>query len=464
MDRNKLWKFCRDNKIILIAFILSTVWFFIQHASGLSWDFSVYVLNGRYLLWGGHYFDWNPAPIVPMMLGLLQPFGLLSEYLFILIVSLVWLAVCLRFADRFGLNRTALYVLAVNPAVLLFGLRNGTELLATAFIVLFFTEWFAKRKAKGVLALAGAVLIRYPSMIFAPLLLTKDVKRLLIGIVLAACLFAPWLAFNWITSGNPFASIESSYAMNALQNEYVRPIINVPELLMFINFIIPFAVVGIIIRFKAAKRSDWFMLVAMGLMILAFATIATKDVRYMFAMTAPAIYFGEAVVRRARPYVLWLLLVLSVVLAISATIAISELRPELPYLYESAAADADNCGHASNAWIFMNYLGVPSEPPPRMEQAGQKLDAGYRIILFKNYPEPGWQTNESFMAGVPVLTEKEGYLILGYEEKCAEPPVVNSTYLEMLNEWLAATGRPEYDPCMKVLPKALCNMFPINIE
>lgn len=454
-------EFFRQNKIIIIAFALSTIWFMAQHASGLSWDFSVYVLNGRYLLWDGLYYDWNVAPVVPVLLGLFQPFGPLAEYMFILLASLVWLAACLKFADSFGLDRRILYVLALNPAVLVFGLRNGTELLAASMLLLFLSEWFARKKARGALALAVATLVRYPSMIFAPLLLTADWKKFVKGILLAACLISTWLAFNWAVAGNPLASIENSFALNAMQNEYVKPIVNVPELLVFINFVIPLAAVGILTRLKSAKKMDYVMLVIFGLMIATFAFMAVKDVRYIFATTVPAMYFGAAVLRNSKKNLLWAILSASLAIAVLATIAIPHLRPELPGMYVSALADADNCMFASNAWIFMNYLGLPTEPTPWNEQIDEKIDAGYRLLMFKPDAEPEWQHNSTFTSGLPMIAETDAYVIFGHKDRCAPQIAVDSSYMKRLNEHLAAVGMPKYYPCKKLLPQALCDSFPI---
>jgi hypothetical protein len=205
------------------------------------------------------------------------------------------------------------------------------------------------------------------------------------------------------------------------------------------------------------------MLVAIGLVIVSFATIAVKDVRYMFAITVPAIYFGEAVLKRAKPYWPWLLLAFSILIAISASVAIPEMKPVSPNVYMAAAADTDGCALSSNAWIYMNYVGVPAEQTVRMEQVGQKLAEGYRILLFSG-PEPDWQHNQSFVSSLPVLVERQNYVIYGYKDRCAVQQVVNSTYAQRLNEWLVATGRPKMDVCQRLFPKALCELLPIKIE
>ena len=50
----------KSEKIILALFLVSTSYFVFQNLSGISWDFSVYVMNAKHWFSGGNYFyeDW----------------------------------------------------------------------------------------------------------------------------------------------------------------------------------------------------------------------------------------------------------------------------------------------------------------------------------------------------------------------------------------------------------------------
>ncbi|PIU01939.1 hypothetical protein COT68_00550, partial [bacterium (Candidatus Torokbacteria) CG09_land_8_20_14_0_10_42_11] len=64
---SKSFDFIKKNKVITILFCLATAFFVIQHATGLSWDFIVYVLNAKYLFAKGFYFEWERPIVTPLL-------------------------------------------------------------------------------------------------------------------------------------------------------------------------------------------------------------------------------------------------------------------------------------------------------------------------------------------------------------------------------------------------------------
>ena len=83
----KIKEMIKNNFLIVILFIISTSFFIFQHYNMLSWDFSSYVLNAKYLFYNGTYFEVYRAPMASFLLGFFLLFNNLSEYLYIIFVS-----------------------------------------------------------------------------------------------------------------------------------------------------------------------------------------------------------------------------------------------------------------------------------------------------------------------------------------------------------------------------------------
>src|SRR3989344_4326049 len=81
----------KENPYIFSLFVISTSYFLYQHFTIISWDFSAYVLNAKYLFYHGDYFEVYRAPFAPLILGVFLVFGKISEYLFIIFVSVLFL-------------------------------------------------------------------------------------------------------------------------------------------------------------------------------------------------------------------------------------------------------------------------------------------------------------------------------------------------------------------------------------
>jgi len=61
--------FIKENFLLASLFILSTLFFLIQHYFIFSWDFAAYLMNAKYLFYGGEYFEVYRAPIISLILG-----------------------------------------------------------------------------------------------------------------------------------------------------------------------------------------------------------------------------------------------------------------------------------------------------------------------------------------------------------------------------------------------------------
>jgi len=119
-----------------------------------------------------------------------------------------------------------------------------------------------------------------------------------------------------------------------------------------------------------------------------------------------------------------------------------------------ALADTDNCMLSSNGWVFLNYFGRNTEPYPRKTLILGEIENGKRILLFKGITEPDYVRDDEFMATLPKLIEKEGYVILGDSAKCAPITKVNIAYVEGLRR-----ASINITHCEVLFPQQLCKFL-----
>lgn len=443
----QLSDFCKNNRLIVIAFALTTLWFIIQHATGLSWDFSVYVLNARYFWGDSLYFDWGASPFAAVLLAAAGA-GPVAEYAYIVFVSLLWLFACMRLADAWGIDRTIFYVICLNPAVLILGLRNGTELLALAFLALFLSEYFAG-KGRGAFALGLSAISRWTYFVFLPLIfLSKNVRKIAIGVLLAAVAILPWFAYTWIATGGPLIGMAEATTAELVRQESFVQSFSLMDLLLIGNWMLPLAAVGFVLCKR--KWKEVVMLIVLVLGMLVYARTAIKDVRYMFTIILPLAYFSAMALKQLK--ISRKMITALIAVNIAATLVVAAIVPLYVFLegrqqFASALEDRDSCAMSSNAWVFMNYVGWPAERPVPEKLVDKKISEGWRLLMFKNTRSPDWFNNETFRNSLPVIVERPEYWIFGRPELCAEPVSLATTYTDRLNELRVAMGKTPLSRC-----------------
>src|SRR5512135_802888 len=103
MERRELW-------IGGALFALTSAYFIIQHILYLTWDFAVYRMNAEYWFSHGTYFEPYRPPLASLVFA---PFMRLpfADYIFIIIVSVLFAYSTLRLARSLKLNPILLYAL-----------------------------------------------------------------------------------------------------------------------------------------------------------------------------------------------------------------------------------------------------------------------------------------------------------------------------------------------------------------
>ncbi len=125
----KPYNYLKENRILLLIFIIVTFMLIILHMYFVSWDFMAYSLNSKFMFNNGYYFEWLRPPVIPVVLGLFGLlFGKFSEVLYIIFVSSIYFASAIMFARRYKIDERIFYVLTLTPFTLVYGLMAGGEL------------------------------------------------------------------------------------------------------------------------------------------------------------------------------------------------------------------------------------------------------------------------------------------------------------------------------------------------
>src|SRR3989344_3792254 len=126
------------NRYLLLIFILSTSFFIYQHSVNLSWDFSAYVSNAQYWAGDRDYYEPYRPPLMPLSLIILSIFSWkFAEYIFIILVSLLFLYSSSRVAEALNVDKALFYLFSLSPFALFHGMISGTEILSLSLLELF---------------------------------------------------------------------------------------------------------------------------------------------------------------------------------------------------------------------------------------------------------------------------------------------------------------------------------------
>jgi hypothetical protein len=380
MTLDSLKEFWKKNRILCTVLFISTIFFLLQHRFYLGWDFAAYAINARYFFYGGDYFEVYRAPMISMVMGILMLFGPLAEYLYLVLVSVLFFYSTLVFSDacfdkylnKFNISkeqtRVLFYLLLMTPFLLTFGLMEGTELLGLAFIQLFLS-YLITGKLSGHF-LGFAFLSRYNFLTFGIFLLfERDYKRILKNIGLFILTTIPWFIYNFIKWGNPLTSLVDSFYLNVFARQDLIEPFKFSSLLYPINYLLPLFFVGLFafFYFKCWKRRVPLIMSGVILILLwEIYTIPFKITRYLFNLALPVAFFsfiGICFFNKKFNKFGKILLIILFLLFLVSTSCISYrhyLERNSGKIFEdSANAIIDGgfgeCKVLSNYWVPINY-------------------------------------------------------------------------------------------------------------
>lgn len=437
-----------ENYLILAGFILSLSFFILQHFLNTGWDFMVYSLNSEYFSGHGSFFEWTRPPLAPFLLSILSfvSFGSLraAEYLFLALISGIYLFASIKIADRFKVNRALFYIASLCPFLLIYGLFEGTELLSLSLVMLSLA-YLGDKKAPLFLALAS--LARYPNMIFLLLLLfRKDWKKIPRDLAIFFACLIPWLAFSYFKTGSFLAGYMDSYSLIVAFRSYISSSAKISDFFI-LGHLALLAIIGLYFLIKDKNKKSFIFPIYIMLFVLIaglieYCSAKIKVERYLFLLILPLSYLSSIALSKIKKRKL---LALTCILLLAFSLSFSfydAFNSRNKFIQADSYADyiednqgyIGNCSISSNAHIFLNYAGIPSEGAPDSRMLQKSIREGYRVVLFKSISEPSYTFNSSFIESMNLIHQDEKAVILGDLDKCSTSIYLDKTYLKKIDE------------------------------
>ncbi len=438
----RLYIFTKRNQLLLILFLLSGFYFVFQHLIIVSWDFSAYVLNARYMFYGGDYFELYRAPLTYILLSPLLIFKKLGEVIYIILVLILFLYANIKLSDALFKDNSKIsreniryifYFFSLSGFVFLYGFSTGSELLNLAFIELFLALLISGRVSGHFLGLA--FLSRYNSLIFFPMIfLYKSPKKIIKNILYFLTIIFPWFFYNFLFHDNWFASFIDSYTLNIHLRDYLFQEFNLYLLLPLVNWFSIFFVVGAIyslfLLFKVSKtannKSKFKIIVfwIFGFLVLyEFLQIPLKFERYLFNLSLVIAFFSSIglMFLLRKFYKIKKLVLLGLLFSFIATfvvmLSLSIEHSHQDFPFKSAALDIESlniseCEVLSPYWTPMNYLTGNVRPLGRNDILGS-INANKAILIFTDKPTIDDVFDFHELSKYPHLIKCDRYIILG---------------------------------------------------
>jgi hypothetical protein len=498
-----LKQFLKQNWIIILLWFLSTSFYLAQKIiTRISWDFSVYWLNGLHYIGQGTYFELARPPLVSLVMSLFSIFGDFGQYIFIIFTSSLFALSSVKFAKACKFNPSLFYLFSLVPFTLLHGLFDGTELFSLALLELFIISLIKFKNSGHWIGLAG--LARYTNLSLAALLVfSKNLKQFIINCFLFGFTLLPWFLYNRIFYGNYFRSIAESLALNVkFRKEYIIPrydflymgkVMNI--LLVFLGIGLVFALYKLFKYFKknpkekllniwkkeSITRTDIIIIIFTLITINGFLDVPLKDPRYLFNLILPSAYFfmrflsafkKENFKKSLITFSILLMILFQAFFLRAYVGEIENHRAENnPALYHEAIdrlneLELQNCKIMTDQWTLMNYFGQRAEPIPPREAFDYFLDKGYAYVIFYSFPKfakensdgPEFRLKDEYFVLEKNLDHKNllyfssRYVIYGNSSLCPtelEEKSFDNLYFDQVNRnyWLRDRKNISYDTC-----------------
>lgn len=409
----------KSRKILLCYFAFVTLLMVYQHSQGWAWDFSVYSLNGQYLFHEQVYMEWKRPPLLSVILGVFQYIFSMkaSEYVFIVLNSTVFLFSSLKFSRVYNLNPLYLYVLVMSPYAVFYGALEGTELLFLSFLTLMLAE--IHRPRSGIW-FGLAFLSRYTGALFVLLILfQKNVKKIVKTVFISGLIVLPWLIFNYIALGHPFASMADSYALDVVERGLTTPF-KPQDLFLMTGLGIPFAL--LYVKEMDFDLTDALMIFTFLIIVSRQLTTKVKVRRYLYDLSLPVAFLAVKGLNLLENPERVFYIVLGIYLIGSGFLITDTVSLASPDNFQEASDEIGFCKTVSNRWPMLSYSGTPTGPLEiHLKSEEQYLEEGYKIVEFEN----------------------GGYSVKG--DECIQESF-NSTYIERLENIYDETRVCDYMP------------------
>jgi len=320
--------------------------------------------------------------------------------------SIFFLFSSLRFSRVYNINPAYLYVLVMSPYIVFYGSLEGTELLFLSFLTLMLSEI---RRPRAVVFFGLAFLTRYTAGLFVILFLfQKKAKKIIYSLLLSGIVVLPWLAFNYIALGHPFASIADSYALDVVERGLTTPF-NPEDLLFMTGVSIPFAL--LYLKQRDLDLTDFMFIFTSALIIFRQLGTQVKVRRYLFDLSLPVAFLavkGLNLIGNKEK----IFYAITAIYMIAGVALVGGSGPSLanPALFQEASNEVGECKTVSNRWPMMSYAGTPTGPlETQFKSEEEYMEEGFKVVEF----------------------EDNDYAVKG--DGCIKEPF-NATYIQRLDE------------------------------
>ena len=431
-DQAKAFKeFISENKALSIYWIFLTGILIYQHSLGWNWDFLVYLMNGEYIFHGGSFMEWLRPPFAPVMMGLLQfVFSrTVSGYIFILMASGFFLYTAKRFSETQDIDLTVFLTLVSGPAFIALSTREGTEMLALAFALLFLADLDRTRSG---LWLGFSILTRWTQAVMIPLMvLQKKYEKILKTGLIFTLAFIPWMVYSFIITGDPLASPISFISLNIILRKATTPlqplhflVISFPTLLI-LGLGLKTSVREKIVTTVRKEKMSWALIYIAGAYSVIYFISGITHLRYLYPLVLPLAFFGarawETVEHEKLIYGFMAVNLLGGFFMATST------GFESPRPYQEAAEDID-CMAESDSWAPLNYAGLNAESPVNLDVTRERIREGWRVLDFT-----GDLVNSSELSSGELIRDMGSYRVYGIPGRCAQPRDVDGTRIDEYN-------------------------------
>jgi len=457
---NKIKSFFIENPLVTPLFLASTLFFLIQHYFDFGWDFAAYIINAKYLFYGGNYYEVYRAPLISIIMAPLLLLGRASQYLYVFLVSSLFLfsvnklsnALHEKYFAKFKITKKTtlflFYFFSLNFFILTFAFMAGTELLALSLFQLFLAYFILNKNSGHWLALA--FLSRYNFFVFVPFLFfNKSIKQIGKNLGLFFIVTFPWLLFNKIRWGNFFTSIADAFYLNVFSRLDRVQAFNFSSLLQVTNWFLPFLIIGLLVPIVLLIRSkDWkissykYELLFLAVFLFFFYDIYSipfKIVRYMFNMSLPIAFFStlgtifiiKNIRKKTLQKIFTTILLIGFFISLSITSNYSFVMDESDKMYGSAAWSIEtlgltDCQILSPHWVPVNYYTGNVRFMPYTIQEG--LERNEIILIFHQYPTMDDKFTLEELNDYPQLRKTETHIILANENITSENCIKTKGY------------------------------------
>ncbi len=470
---NNIKDFSKRNYLILMIYLASTGFYLYQYMTYFSWDFLTYSMNARYWVAGGFYFEPFRPPLASLIIGLIAIISTwkIAEVFLIIFTSSIFLYSIIRLSRVLRFDSSLLYLASFTPYILFYGTRNGTELLSAAFLLLSICFIIEGSPLSGFI-LGLSALSRYTALgLFFLLLFHLEKKKIAKSFALFILTLAPWFIYNFVKYGNFFTSIADQYANNILFRDYLRQPIVINDFFITQSIHLPFLIIGIflsfygiirliskkkksrhdIMRFIKEKKIDLIMLVLLLFSIYSYVNIPVKNVRYLFLIIIPSIYYSylgivwiiDKISSQRRFNLNKVIVSFVVILFLFSWVAAEVIRNGQPESYSQSFYEEaqnkikdhglDHCTISSNYWVFFNYIGQKSIPFGRKETIDERLKKREVLYIFRQDPDFHYFNNKTFTSRLPVIYEDDDWILIG-NDRCRVTSRFDKTYLQHTDE------------------------------